>query len=211
MARRQRNAVASSIGVYRDHQARTCLLVEDGEQVKFIPLDISDGFHVHETTKASFDQRYKLMPEYPMDKAAQLYLNYCLAVGATDEVIDQLSQFISITDEDRKVATSKRAAAPAKPAKKEVVEKPARKRRVKKTETAPVEKPARKRRVKSTSTEYTSAAQMFQGLIMEGKLTDDEIFSQVQEAFGLDDKKRSYVTWYRNNLTKKGMNPPVAK
>ena len=208
MARRQRNAAVSSVGVYRDHQARTCLLVEDGDQVKFIPLDISDDFHVHETTKASFDQRYKLMPDYPMDKAAQLYLNYCLAVGATDEVIDQLSQFISITDEDRKMATSKRTAAPAK---KEPVEKPARKRRAKKTETTPVEKPARKRRAKSTSTEYASAAQMFQGLIMDGKLTDDEIFSQVQEAFGLDDKKRSYVTWYRNNLTKKGMNPPAAK
>lgn len=211
MARRQRNVAVSSVGVYYDHQRRTCLLVSDGEQVEYIPLDISDGFQVHSTTLASFSQRYTKMPDYPLDKAAQLYLNYALAVGATNEVIDHLSKIISVTDEDRKMATSKRAAAPAKPAKKEVVEKPARKRRAKKTETAPIEKPARKRRAKSTSTEYTSAAQMFQGLIMDGKLTDDEIFSQVQKAFGLDDKKRSYVTWYRNNLIKKGANPPEAR
>ena len=46
---------------------------------------------------------------------------------------------------------------------------------------------------------------------MAGKLTDDQIFSKVQDQYGLEDNKRSYVTWYRNDLTKKGMNPPAAK
>ena len=46
---------------------------------------------------------------------------------------------------------------------------------------------------------------------MEGKLTDDQIFAKVQKEFNLDDNKRSYVKWYRNDLNKKGMNPPAAK
>lgn len=212
MARRKR--VANSMGVYHDSQRRTCLLVSNGDQVKFIPLDISDGFQVHETTMTSFEQRYTCMSDYPLDKAAQLYLNYALAVGATHEVIDYLSQIITVTEEDRTMATSKRSEKPA-PKKKAVKSesKPKRQRRAKKTvEEKPTSKRASRRTKKVESpTEYKSAAAMFQGLIMEGQLTDDEIFEQVQSAFGLDDKKRSYVTWYRNNLKKKGENPPEAK
>ena len=53
-----------------------------------------------------------------------------------------------------------------------------------------------------------SAGAMFKRLIMEGKLTDDAIFTQVQAAHNLDDKKRSYVAWYRNDLAKNGKSPP---
>ena len=70
---------------------------------------------------------------------------------------------------------------------------------------------AKKRAAKAPVGEYTSAAKMFQGLILEGKLTDDETFAAVQDQFGLDDKKRSYVGWYRNKLKKDGQNPPEAK
>ena len=56
-----------------------------------------------------------------------------------------------------------------------------------------------------------SAARLFQDLIMEGKLTDDQIFKRVQEKFGLDDSKRSYVAWYRNHLKKQGQTVPAAK
>ena len=52
---------------------------------------------------------------------------------------------------------------------------------------------------------------MFKTLIMEGKLTDAQIFAKVQKEFGLDDNKRSYVKWYRNDLVKKGEKPPAAK
>jgi len=52
---------------------------------------------------------------------------------------------------------------------------------------------------------------MFKDLIMEGKHTDDQIFAKVQAAYNLDEKKRSYVKWYRNALTKEGKNPPDAK
>lgn len=56
-----------------------------------------------------------------------------------------------------------------------------------------------------------SAAQMFCDLIMAGNLTDDKIFAKVQDKFKLDDKKRSYVAWYRNKLKKDGKKPPEAK
>jgi hypothetical protein len=53
-----------------------------------------------------------------------------------------------------------------------------------------------------------SAASRFKELIMEGKLTDDGIFAVIQKEFGLDDNKRSYVSWYRKHLAKTGNNPP---
>lgn len=56
-----------------------------------------------------------------------------------------------------------------------------------------------------------TAAAMFCELIMGGKKTDDQIFAAVKAKFGLDDKKRSYVAWYRNKLKKDGKKPPEAK
>jgi len=82
--------------------------------------------------------------------------------------------------------------------------------------TAKVEKPTAKaakpaaKPVKAGE-KKPSAAQMFQDLIMAGKLTDDQIFEKVQAEFGLDEKKRGYVKWYRNHLKKQGANPPEAK
>lgn len=49
-----------------------------------------------------------------------------------------------------------------------------------------------------------TASQMFQELIMAGNLTDDKIFEKVQAKFGLDEKKRGYVKWYRAHLKKLG-------
>jgi len=56
-----------------------------------------------------------------------------------------------------------------------------------------------------------TAAALFQELIMDGKLTDDQIFAKVKAKFNLDDKKRSYVAWYRNKLKKDGKKPPEAR
>jgi len=53
-----------------------------------------------------------------------------------------------------------------------------------------------------------SASAMFQALLLAGELSDDKIFQKVQKKFGLDDKKRSYVAWYRNHLKKKGTPAP---
>jgi hypothetical protein len=56
-----------------------------------------------------------------------------------------------------------------------------------------------------------TAAGMFRELILEGKHTDDQIFAKVKAKFKLDDKKRSYVAWYRNQLVKEGKKVPKAK
>lgn len=102
-----------------------------------------------------------------------------------------------IADAEKKAtAPAKKATAPAKkaaePAKKAVVKQ------------SPVAKNTRER-------EAPSASSRFQELIMEGKLTDEEIFSKVQQEFKLADNKRTYVAWYRNYLRKQGKNPPASK
>ena len=206
-----------------DVARRTCLQVErlDGH-VKFIPLDVSTGLEVQKTSVASFDQRFTPMEGYPAEKACQLYLSYSQNIGATKEALDYLGQVVNISEQEYKMATTKRAAtaatktekavtakanSKAKPAEKKVTAaKPA-------TKTTPA-KAAAKTPVKTpvkTGEKKVSAAQMFQDLIMGGKLTDDKIFEKVQEKFGLDEKKRGYVKWYRNHLKKQGANPPEAK
>lgn len=70
---------------------------------------------------------------------------------------------------------------------------------------------AKSRKASGEKAPRESAAQMFQDLIMAGNLTDDKIFAKVQDKFKLDDKKRSYVAWYRNKLKKDGKKPPEAK
>lgn len=72
------------------------------------------------------------------------------------------------------------------------------------------QKKADKKAGKPSAPRETAAA-LFQELIMDGKLTDDQIFAKVKAKFKLDDKKRSYVAWYRNKLTKDGKKPPAAK
>lgn len=50
-----------------------------------------------------------------------------------------------------------------------------------------------------------TAAQMFRELILSNSYDDDAIFSMVQKEFGLGDNKRSYVTYYRRELKRKGL------
>ena len=56
-----------------------------------------------------------------------------------------------------------------------------------------------------------TAASEFKRLILEDKLADTEIFKAVQKKFGLDDKKRGYVSYYRSELRKNGLSPPPKK
>ena len=204
--------------VHMTHGGRTCIKVgSDGGQVSYIPMDIT-GFSVQYAEEKEFNKTYKLKEDYPLDRACQLYLGYCKNLGCTEEVLDLLSQVITVTKEDRDMATNKRAAAEESSSKKKVVSKRSTQSKEKPAAKKPAaKKPAAKkpaplpRRPKSKSGNYTSAAKMFQALIMEGKLTDDKIFQSVQKEFGLDDSKRSYVKWYRNHLAKSGKNPPEAK
>ena len=195
-----------------DFSRRTCIQVERaGGWVKFIPLDVSTGLEVQKTSAESFDQRFTPMEGYPAAKACQLYLSYSQSVGATKEALDYLGQIITISKQEYQMATTKKAAAAAKAA-----TKPAAKQAPTKSAKAPAKKSSAKpaaaaKPAAKTGEKKVSAAQMFQDLIMEGKLTDDKIFEKVQAQFGLDEKKRGYTKWYRNHLKKQGMNPPEAK
>lgn len=236
MTKRKENRIS----ICRDRNSRTCIKVdEDHGKIKYIPMDIANGFQVEETSIDSFNDRFHELNDYPIERGCQLFLQYCLIVGATPEVLDYLEQIITVTKEEREMSTAKKAVtttttevkkkAPVKtpvsgmtPAKAPVASKA-------KTPTAtkaktPVKAPvaskakppttAKAKTPAASKTEdgkYTSASQMFQALIMEGKMSDDEIFDKVASEFGLDEKKRSYVKWYRNNLKKKGLNPPEAK
>jgi hypothetical protein len=205
---------ASAIMPCYDHQRRTCIQVErSAGLVKFIPLDVSLGLEVHSTSADSFDQRFTPMEGYPVEKACQLFSNYSQTLGATKEAMDYLGQVINISKQELEMATTKKQTMAgklpaAKPASKKATP-------VKTAKAAKPEPESAKTAAKPAKTgekkKKMSAAQMFQDLIMAGKLTDDQIFEKVQAEFGLDEKKRGYVKWYRNHLKKQGANPPEAK
>lgn len=194
-----------------DHNRRTCILLERSEScVKYVALDVENGLDVTSADPKDFDRDYKPMVDYPVERAAKLYVEYSRGLGATEQTMRMLGKLTTVNQEDIEMATKKkatRAAAPVKTAKKATTKtakadaKPAKAAKEKK---APAEK-------KERAARGPTAASRFQELIMEGKKTDDQIFAVVQKEFGLDDSKRSYVKWYRNYLTKQGKNPPAAK
>ena len=210
------NAKTSSKAlVARDFEGRTCIQVDRSEEfVWYIPLDVTNGLNVMQVSVDYFDRRYKPMDDYPVERAAQLYAEYGRDIGASKEALDYLGKFTKIVEKDYEMANSKRKEAtttvkttPAKAAKAT----PAKAAKATPAKATPAKAtPAKAKAVKGDGT-YTSAAQMFKELIISGELTDDKIFEQVKAQFGLDDSKRSYVAWYRNNLRKKGVKVPDGK
>jgi len=194
---------ASVARVCADHNRHTCIEVRrQAGVVHYIPLDIN-GMELRQMGDEEFDSIYSSMQDYPVAKAAQLYAGYAADLGGTSEAMQALASFTTLTPQEIEMATTKKTAAAAKtPAAKAAKAAPAKK------DPKPTKAPVAK---KEPGEKKPSAANMFKDLIMEGKLTDDQIFAEVQKEFGLDDNKRSYVKWYRNDLTKKGMKPPAAK
>jgi hypothetical protein len=174
----------------RDHNSRTCLKVDEQDgMIIFIPLEIT-GFTVHRTSVESFWRRYEYLVDYPINRACELYANYCRNLGAEKKALDYLAMVIDIPEELYELATARQGTVG-----EELTSSPNSTKRVK----------------RSKGNSKGSAAARFRELIMEGKLTDDEIFTVVQGEFGLDSNRRSYVQWYRKELVKKGQNPPEAK
>lgn len=216
----------STVGVYTDHEGRTCIKVgEMNGTVQYIPLSIIEGLEVVSIGVKSFKDRYRVLEGYPIERGCEMFATYAQKVGATEEAIKQLGQFTKLTKEVIAMATKRKAkinenprrgenrgestrTAKAKRAAGKATEagKPERKP----AKNTPAKKAPAKKAVGKTG-KYKSAAVMFRELIMKGRLTDDKIFEQVQKEFGLDDSKRSYVKWYRNDLIKKGENPPEGK
>lgn len=178
------------IQVMSDYQGRTCIQVKrDIATVTFIPIDVS-GFHLTYLDAKKFDERFRPIEKYPVKKACEHYLRYAVEYGATQDVLDHLGRVVTITEEQSTMAKKNLAS---------------------KSEAAGSTTSSKGKSVKQPGEKRESASNLFKQLIMEGKLTDDAIFAKVKEKFGLDDKKRGYVAWYRNHLKKEGKNPPEAK
>lgn len=212
------SAKAGGARVCADFNRHTCIEVSrQAGLVKYIPLNIA-GMELLEMNSSEFDRTYSQLNDYPVEKAAQLYAEYAAQLGGTKEAMQALATFVPLTPREIEMATTKKAATAAaktETAAKAKAAKPAAKTAVTKETKAKAAAPAKATKApaakKEAGEKKPSAANMFKDLIMEGKLTDDQIFAKVQKEFGLDDNKRSYVKWYRNDLTKKGMKPPAAK
>lgn len=193
--------------VCSDRQRHTCIEVaRQAGLVKYIPLNIA-GMELLEMNSSEFDRTYSPLNDYPVEKAAQLYVEYAAQLGGTKEAMQALATFVPLTPREIEMATTKKAASAAaktETAAKAKVVKPAAKTAVTKETKAPAAK-------KEAGEKKQSASSMFKDLIMQGKFTDDQIFAKVQKEFDLEDNKRSYVKWYRNDLIKKGEKPPAAK
>jgi hypothetical protein len=201
----------SELTVWTTRERRTCIVVnEDAAVVQYIRLNF-EGLEVEEMSAKQFGQTYHQLADYPIMKAAKLYGEYCLSLGATEEVLDILAPYVKFSEKDREMSTKKKAAkAASKPAAKQAEEK------VKAVASA---KPAKAKKAAKTNGSAKkeagkpreSAAQLFKDLIMQGDLTDKQIFARVKQKYELDDGKFGYVKWYRNALVKAGQKVPAAK
>ncbi len=192
--------------VCKDSGSRTCIelrraSLKEGESVRKVVrcIPLSEGGFVVETVGAyEFDHKFKEIVGYPVERCARLYAGYSQHLGASHEAMDELAKLVPVTEQQKEKAMAK------KPSISTASKKPG----TKSTLTAKRGEP---RASKEPRERKESAADMFRTLIMEGKLTDDAIFSAVKKKHGLDDSKRNYVAWYRNQLKKDGKKPPAAK
>lgn len=196
-----------------DSERRTCLVVsQDNDVTKFIPLETENGLIVCSTSTKQFEARFKTVPNHSLSRGAAIYARYAIEIGASNEVMSFLRNFTPITPQEVAMATNRKNQNEAdKTSKQEASKAKAKKQPAAKPEK--VAKPkAAAAAVKPSGEKKLTASTMFKELIMEGKLTDDKIFEKVQAKFGLDDSKRNYVKWYRNDLKKKGVkNVPEGK
>jgi hypothetical protein len=177
--------------------------------VKHVPLNVAEGLEVIETPAPEFDSEYSQLTGYPPERAVKLYLGFAQTIGASVEVLNHFKGLVPVTEKEYQMATQAKEKVAVKKAPGPVVKAAAAK-------ASKAEKPAAKP-VKAANqpkaaaagepSGRVSAASMFKELILEGRLTDEQIFAKVQKAFNLDDKKKTYVAWYRKDLIKKGALP----
>lgn len=179
----------------KNPNSRTCVVLPNldagTKYFRVVTMDPS-GLHVKKFDPAVFDLEWKEIKSEDPTRPIRVYVEAARRYGATDEVVEEFSKLVTLTDEDREAIRTKSGAA-----------------RIGTSYTG-----AKNMSGKNGGTgggRGRTVASAFQELIRQGKLTDDQIFAKVQAEFGLDDKKRSYVSWYRNYLRKKGENVPDAK
>lgn len=181
-----------SLAVRREasKHAWNCLVINSSEaDVQFISR-LDGPFELHSWTRQEFDAFFpEEVSGTSAHEAAEHMTLYSRYFGASTEAMEALSQITEVSEENIEMAK-----------KKTTTRKATKKTTTRKTATKGKAKAASKTAGEGRK---PSAASRFQELILEGKLTDEEIFLQVQKEFGLDDSKRGYVSWYRNYLKKK--------
>lgn len=192
-AERQHDTVEAP-AVWRDHQSRTCIVlkVKDGE-VSYIPLQVDVPFSVEVAGEKEFTSRLYLEPvEYPVSRAARLFVEYARNTGATDSVLEALAPFTNITEEEKSMARTKASARAAE------ADKPKR-QQAKQTKA----KSAAERKPRE------SAASVYRDQIRSGKTTK-QVVAAVNRKFP-DKGREDYVKYYWRELVKKGEDIPAPK
>lgn len=199
--------------VYVDHQRHVALQLArttgaEGTTVEFIRLNVEDGLDIESSSAKKFDGEFtQLLVDYPADRAAKLMISYARSIGATETALRRLGKLSPLTEEDITMATTKKASR-AKASSKGSSDGTAKTR---KAPSQTKKKAATKAAAKSPRLKGETASKLFQELIRQGSLTDDQIFAKVKTKFNLDDSKRGYVGWYRNHMRKNGEKVPDAK
>lgn len=189
--------------VWRDHQSRTCILLEwADDECAYIPLVVDDPFHIVTASQVVFLGRYLEPLDYPVGRAASLYAEYARDIGAEDSAIEMLAKLTDLTKEEMEMAKAKAKREEKKP----LTKKKAKDKEAAATDNDAAPKPKR----------GVMGARMKELILTKGdggkcKYTDDEIFAVMQEEHGLADNRKNYVSWYRYDLKRKDQNPPEPK
>jgi len=196
-----------------DEQGRTAIeLTRNKDDVRFIPM-ASEGCYVTYTSPSVFRTRFPnslkdaaslakhpSMKHSTIERAARCYVSHALYAGASEEALKALEELVPITPKEKETIMAVKKPDPKLEKPKKSTDKAAQKHAEANAKPAV----AKVKRV--------SAGATFRELIMQGKLTDDQIFAEVQKRHpDVGDDKRKYVAWYRNDLLKKGENPPASK
>ena len=97
----------SRFSVWVDSDMRTCIAVDqDGLH---IPLS-TDGFKVVSMGRTTFHATFKPVKDYPVEKAARLFVGQASLVGATQEALELLSQIVTVPAELLKRAKERQGA-----------------------------------------------------------------------------------------------------
>lgn len=187
----------------RDKKRTAIKLSCKGSLVTYMPL-MPYGIPVHHMMEKDFNVIFSPIPDYPVERAAKLYVGVATKLGGTSDAMAELEKLVRVTKEEKEMAATATTSKKGK-VKSKAKAKTKTKAKVKTKSKSNGAKKDGDRKPRE------SAASMFKELILKGSQTDDQIFAEVQKKFQLDDTKRSYVAWYRNSLKKAGKNPPRAK
>lgn len=217
---------------YQDRQRRTCIEIgRDKKYVSLVKLNTSTGLRISLMPHEQFDDIYSEIEGYPIHKSIEQYAEFARYCGASQDAVDAFSGILDKEEKNKvdvkltRLKLSQVKLLDSKPAQKQSTksddsppwdEEPSAEppKPTKKGKTIMAKQPKATVKVPSNpATKNTgdikqprrTAAAMFKDLILTGRYDDAEIFSMVQKEFGLDDGKRSYVSYYRRELKNKGL------